>query len=132
MTPESAVSGIGIARAEVLTMEDGKITIAPDVLLTIAQLTTLQVEGVSRLSHTPAKVNRLFKKGYGEGVNIEVTNDTVYADIYLIMKDSANLREVSRTIQYEVGRALTDMIGMKIGSINIHIEDIDFPEDVEA
>ena len=42
-------------------MYQGKTTIAPDVLLTIAQLTTLQVEGVSRLSRTPAKVNRLFR-----------------------------------------------------------------------
>jgi uncharacterized alkaline shock family protein YloU len=113
-------------------MEEGKITIAPDVLLTIAQLTTLQVEGVSRLSHTPAKVNKLFKHGYGEGVNIEVDNETVNADIYVILKANANLREVSRTIQYEVGRALTDMIGMQIGRIDVHIEDIDYPEDAEA
>lgn len=113
-------------------MYQGKTTIAPDVLLTIAQLTTLQVEGVSRLSHTPAKVNRLFKKGYGEGVNINVIDDTVYADIYVVLKEDANLREVSRTIQYDVGRALSDMIGMQIGSVNIHIEDIDYQENTEA
>jgi uncharacterized alkaline shock family protein YloU len=118
--------------AEVEAMEDGKITIAPDVLLTIAQLTTLQVEGVSRLSHTPAKVNKLFKHGYGEGVNIEVANDTVYADIYVILKENADLRQVSRAIQYQVGRSLTDMIGMQIGRIDVHIEDIDYPEDTEV
>ena len=39
----------------------GSTTIAPEVLLTIAQLTTLNVPGVSRLSHIQGVgVNRLF------------------------------------------------------------------------
>ena len=37
----------------------GKTTIAPGVLLTIARLTTLSVEGVSRLSNVPSGVKRL-------------------------------------------------------------------------
>ena len=114
-------------------MEDTeKITVAPDVLLTIARLTTLQVEGVSRLSPVKAGVNRLFKRGYGEGVRIELDGDTVYADIYVVLNNDVNIREVSRTIQHDVGRAFSEMVGMQIGRINIHIEDIDYPENHEV
>ncbi|MQC26547.1 MAG: Asp23/Gls24 family envelope stress response protein [Chloroflexi bacterium] len=42
-------------------------------------------------------------------------------------QNDVNLRQVSRTIQDDVARALTEMVGMQAGQINIHIEDIDFP-----
>jgi uncharacterized alkaline shock family protein YloU len=35
---------------------------------------------------------------------------------------------VSRNVQKEVSRAVSEMIGMTPGRINIHIEDIDFEE----
>ena len=40
----------------------GKTTIAPEVLVSIAQLSTLGVEGVSRLTPAPRDVNTIFKK----------------------------------------------------------------------
>ena len=107
----------------------GKTTIAPDVLMTIARLTTLNVEGVSRMSPAPASVNRLFQRGLEEGCRIEVQDEAVYADLYIILKKDVNIREVSRNIQTQVARAISEMVGMQVGRINIHIEDIDYPEE---
>jgi len=106
----------------------GKTTIAPDVLVSIAQLTTLGVEGVSRLTSGPREVNTLFKKGIHEGVNISVEDDMVYVDLYVILKRDVSVREVSHAIQNQVARAISEMVGMEIGRINIHVEDIDFGE----
>jgi hypothetical protein len=63
----------------------GKTTIASDVLLTIARLTTQNVKGVSRLAHGPnVGVNRLFKRAQiQEGVQIEIIEDLVYSLIYM-------------------------------------------------
>jgi uncharacterized alkaline shock family protein YloU len=111
----------------------GTTTIAPDVLLTIAQLTTLNVAGVSRLSHVQTQVNQLLKRTQKrEGVLIEVVDDVVYADIYVVLKNEVNVRDVSHNIQYEISRAISDMVGMSVGRVNIHIEDIDFPPEAEA
>jgi len=112
----------------------GSTTIAPEVLLTIAQLTTLNVSGVSRLSHIQAtNVNRIFKPGqYREGIKIEIGDDVVNADIYVILKNDVNVREISHNIQHEVTRAITDMVGMTVGRVNIHIEDIDFTSPSES
>jgi uncharacterized alkaline shock family protein YloU len=111
----------------------GTTTIAPDVLLTIAQLTTLNVAGVSRLSHVQTQVNQLLKRTQKrEGVLIEVVDDVVYADIYVVLKNDVNVRDVSHNIQYEVSRAISDMVGMSVGRVNIHIEDIDYPPEAEA
>lgn len=104
----------------------GKTTIAPDVLTTIARLTALSVPGVSRLATIPGGVNRLFKRGPNEGVRLFVENNMVYADLYVILMQDVNVREVSRTIQSKVTRAVSEMVGLDVGHVNIHIEDIDF------
>jgi len=77
-------------------------------------------------------VNRLFKRGIGDGVRMEVKDNIVRADLYLILKQDVNLREVSRNVQHQVARALQEMAGMEIGGIEIHIEDIDIQEDPEV
>ena len=110
----------------------GKTTIAPDVLTTIARLTTLSVDGVSRFCPEPAGVSRLFHKGLRDGVRIEVQDDSVYADLYVVLNDDVNIRDVSRNIQMKVARAISEMVGMQVGQVNIHIEDIDYPGEPEA
>lgn len=109
-----------------------KTTVAPDVLLTIARLSALSVPGVSRMARIPGGVNRLFKRGIADGVRIEVKDNVVTANLYLILKQHVNLREVSRNVQHQVARALHEMVGMDIGGIEIHIEDIDVDEQSEA
>jgi uncharacterized alkaline shock family protein YloU len=104
----------------------GKTTIAPDVLLTIARLTALSIPGVNRLSTIPGGVNRLFAKGAGEGVRISVENNTVFVDLFVILNNDVNIREVSRAIQHQVNRAINEMVGMDVGRVNIHIEDIHY------
>jgi uncharacterized alkaline shock family protein YloU len=114
------------------TYSSGKTTVSPDVLVTIARLSALSVAGVSRMAQVPGGVNRLFKRGFGDGVRIEVKDNVVRVNLYLILKQHVNIREVSRNVQHQVARALQEMVGMDIGGVQIHIEDIDIAEDVEA
>lgn len=107
----------------------GKTTIAPEVLETIARLTTLNVKGVSRMCTEPAGVSRLFHRAFNDGVRIEVHDDSVFTDLYIILDNDVNIRDVSRNVQYNVARAISEMVGMRVGRVNIHIEDIDYPEE---
>ena len=108
-----------------------KTSIAPDVLVTIARLSALSVQGVSRMANVTGGVNRLFKRGVHNGVRIEVEDNVIVANLYLILKKGVNIREVSRNVQTQVARALQEMVGMEVGEIEIHIENIDY-EDGEA
>ncbi len=114
------------------TRPPGRTTIAPDVLTSIARLTTLSVPGVSRLTAIPGAVDRFLKKADTEGVRISVENNTVYADLYVVLLQDVNVRDVSRNIQQKVARAISDMVGMEIGKINVHVEDIDYRPDQES
>lgn len=108
-----------------------RVTAAPEVLITIAKLTALGVPGVCKVASVPGGVNRLFKKGTGEGVRIDVEDNTIYIDLHLILQEDINIREVSRNVQQNVARAIQEMVGMDVGYININIENIEY-EDSEA
>jgi uncharacterized alkaline shock family protein YloU len=107
----------------------GKTTVSPEVLTTISRLAALGVPGVSRLAPVAGGVNRLFRRGTGDGVRIEAKDNIVSMEMYLVLKQDVNIREVSRNVQNNVARAVQEMVGMEVGEINIHIEDIDYEED---
>ncbi len=107
----------------------GTTTIAPEVLVAIARLEALKVPGVHGLAPVPGGVNRLFRKGANEGVQIEIADGVVDADLYVVLESGVNLRRVSREIQEAVARAISEMVGMTVGHINIHIEDVHYPNE---
>ena len=111
------------------TPAPGKTTIAPDVLLSVAKLTTLDVEGVANLNPRPSR--RLYRRNHhvDNGVQLIIADGKVTIDLYVILEKEVNIRQVSRNIQQDVTRAITDMVGMDVGDVNIHIEDIDFSEE---
>lgn len=106
----------------------GKITIAPDVLVTIARLSTVSVDGVARMASVPVAVDRIFQRNQTDGVRIEIKQQSVLVDLYVIVQPDANVREVSRNIQAAVARAIKDMTGMDVLAVNVHVEDVAFGE----
>lgn len=110
----------------------GKTTIAPEVLVTIARLTATSTPGVARLATVAGGVNKFYRRGVNDGVRIMVENNTVYADIYVILKRDINIRDVSRNLQNQIGRAISEMVGMEVGKVNIHVEDIDYSPEKQA
>ena len=104
----------------------GRTTVSTDVLISIGRLTALSVPGVSRLASGVRDINRLFSKPEDEGVLVEVVDGRVYMDLFVILKRDLKIRDVSRKIQSQVERAISEMVGMEVGRINIHVEDIDF------
>jgi uncharacterized alkaline shock family protein YloU len=111
----------------------GTVTIAPEVLVTIAQLTTLDIEGVQDMSvDWTREVNRFFgKERVGDGVQIKVEGDQVVVDLYVIVEHDVNMLQLGRAIQQQVTRAIEEMVGMEVRAVNVHIEDVFYaPEEV--
>jgi uncharacterized alkaline shock family protein YloU len=103
----------------------GKTTLTPEVLLTIARMAALEVKGVKHMAPVKGGVNSLFRRG-NDGVRIVVEDSIALIDLYLVLNNDVNIREISRTVQQTVARAVTEMTGMEVGHVNIHIEDIDY------
>jgi uncharacterized alkaline shock family protein YloU len=89
-------------------------------------MSALSVQGVSHLAPVPGGFDRLFRQGSDNGVQMSVEDGIVYIELYVVLKKDFNVREVSRNMQTQVARAISEMVGMEVGHVNIHIEDIDF------
>jgi uncharacterized alkaline shock family protein YloU len=103
----------------------GKVTIAPNVLVTIVQKTTSTVPGIAHLSDRVPGVKRfLGLHTVGRGVEVNVVDNQVTADVYLVARRNVDLLRMGRSLQHEVTRAIEDIVGMRVLAVNVHIEDI--------
>jgi uncharacterized alkaline shock family protein YloU len=109
------------------------VTVSPEVLLTIARLSALRVEGVAAMSAIPGGVDRLWKRVQtAEGVQILVEGQRVTVDLFILTDANANMREVSQAVQREVARAIRQIVGMEAAAVNVHIDDVTFEPVVEG
>lgn len=110
-------------------MEDrlGTVRVSPQVLATIARLTTLSVDGVVRMYHDLSSgVDRLLRgKSAGDGVRIEIADDAVSVELHIVADQGANLRKLGHEIQNRVARAIVEMVGMPVLSVNVHVENVE-------
>ncbi len=104
----------------------GRTTVSPEVMIAIARMAALSVPGVSGLAPVAGGVNRLFRRRADEGVRIILHENIVYGDIYLIVKEDVNIREVGRNVQVQVARAIQEMVGMDVAQIDVHVEGIEY------
>ena len=106
----------------------GTVTIAPEVLVTIAQLTTRDIPGVYQMSsYWTRRVNRFFDNAhFGDGVQVQVDMGTVTIDLYIVVSPGYNMLRLGRTIQDHVIRAVEEMVGMPVHEVNVHIEDVHY------
>jgi uncharacterized alkaline shock family protein YloU len=104
------------------------ITIAPNVLLTIARHAAEGVDGVSHMGQIPVDVGRLLRGNpMGSGVVLEIDDQKTAVDLYIYVEPNVNMRDVSRAVQHAVKRAIQDLVGMDVTAVNVHIEDVDYP-----
>ncbi|MBI5651933.1 MAG: Asp23/Gls24 family envelope stress response protein [Chloroflexi bacterium] len=103
----------------------GTVTVSPEVLIQLVQLTALTTPGVARLSRDhPNSVQRLFSGKASEGIRLALADDAVSLDLYVVADPDTHLLTLGQTLQREVGRAIQDVVGMPVQEINIHIQDI--------
>jgi len=104
------------------TLASGKITIDPEVLETIARMTTLAVPGVARLT-APLGIQRML--GLKDGIQIAIHADrTVTVNLHVVVESGRNMLALGRQIQSEVTRAIEDIAGMEVEAVNVYIEDV--------
>jgi uncharacterized alkaline shock family protein YloU len=96
----------------------GTITIATNVLNTIARLTALKVAGVARMGTS----GQLLQPP--SGVSVKVIEGRVKADIYVVVKPEMNFFEVGQKIQHDVSRSIKEIVGMDVESVNVHVQDV--------
>ncbi len=105
----------------------GTVRIAPSVMAMIASLTARSVDGVADLSAVSRPPNRMLHRpnvGSAPGVLLQVRNNEISCDVYIVAQPDTNLKRLGQTVQRRVREALDQMLGMTAQQVNVYIEDI--------
>lgn len=106
----------------------GTIRIAPSVLAMIVSLTARGIKGVAEMSGVsrPPTSRVLHRPNVGSapGVSLQVRNEAIAADVYIVAEPDTNLKRLAQTIQSRVRESLDQMVGMPAEVVNVYIEDV--------
>ncbi len=111
----------------------GRIEVAPEVLATIAHFAVLGVDGVSQMGTIPPHIARMFRRSTRQdGIVLDVVDNRVRFNIYVIMEPQVNVLEASREIQSAVTEAVDTLVGIPVDTVNVHVEDVTYDREKTA
>ncbi|WP_058307486.1 Asp23/Gls24 family envelope stress response protein [Gracilibacillus massiliensis] len=101
----------------------GKVEIAPEVLEVIAGIATTEIPGVSSMrgNFATGVAERLGKKAHGKGIKVELSNDTVLIDVFIVVDYGHSVPNIAEKIQLNVRQAIENMTAIDIKEINVHV-----------
>lgn len=112
----------------------GQITIEDEVVEKIAALAALEVEGIADLGGDVERVIESVRSrvGVGErrgdqGVKAKIQNNEVTLDIVVVVEYGAIVMDVAKAVKGNVARVVSRMLGMRVTSVNVTVDDVHLP-----
>jgi len=103
----------------------GIVRVARPVLSTIVTNAALQIPGVTRMASVNDQWSRLLGREVPkQGVTLTIKDNTVSADLYIVVAANVNIVNVGTAVQEEVASAIEHMVGMQVQEVNVYIQDV--------
>ena len=111
----------------------GTVHIAEDVIGTIASISATSVKGVAGMSSglTGGFAEALGKKSLSKGVKVEVKEKSITLHLNLIVDYGCKIPDISWKIQDRVKAMVENMTAMKVRQVNVHVQAVKFPEELD-
>lgn len=109
----------------------GAVIISPQVITTVVRQVAESAQGVAGLSTSlSGRMSRMFRGSRSAaGVDVHVEDGAVTIDVYIIAMPNTQLLALGQSLQHEIHRAISDVVGMPVRSVNIHFADVQDPFD---
>ncbi len=105
----------------------GKITFKDDIILSVINLATKEIAGVSSVNTKYIHaLQRWFNKNYSDGVKISYLNNSMTVDVYINVYYGYNVSEIAYRVQENIKNSIASMIDISIDNINVHVIGVDF------
>ena len=113
---------------DVIAANKGKITCNRSILLSIINLATKEICGVSRLASSfKSKISNFFTKNSNDGVSVRFNpNGSLAVDVYIRIFYGYSVPDIAYKIQENIKNGIAAMVDMKTTRVNIHIMGVDF------
>lgn len=112
----------------------GKVEIAPEVIEVITGIAASEVEGISQMrgSFASDMAERFGKKSHGKGVKVELTENGILIDLYVVLNFGVSIPEVAQKLQTNIKQTIKNMTGLDIDEINVHVVGIQMKSESES
>lgn len=107
--------------------ELGTIEVSTDVIANIAGGVVSESYGVVGMASKTFRdgfAELLGKENYARGVVVENENENLKIDLYIIVLYGVKISEVASNVQSTVKYTLEKTLGLKIDSVNIHVQGV--------
>ena len=110
------------------------LNISEEVIAIIAGIAAGEVSGVAGMSLGFVDgVSEMFgKKKYSKGVKVEIDQDSVIIDIYVIVAYGVRIPDVAWSIQNSVKTSVENMTGLTVKAVNINVQGVNFEKKNEV
>ena len=103
-------------RHDPTTTQKGKITYNPGIVIGIVALAIGDVEGVELLD------------GKNKGIKLNFEKQEITADVSVKVDSTVNVSALAFKIQQSIKHSVESMTSYKVSKVNVHIQDVNFPE----
>ncbi len=114
--------------------ELGAIRIHQNVIAAIARRAAVGIPGVVALSSgiVDGLAGRLVGKGTERGIRVDLQEDGVRIEVAAVFQYGVRIPQVAWGIQSEVKKAVQEMTGKNVISVDVVVQGIEPPADAEA
>ncbi|MDO5555844.1 MAG: Asp23/Gls24 family envelope stress response protein [Clostridia bacterium] len=115
------------------TVNEG-IEIADDVVAVIAGKAVSEVSGVAGMAGGFAGgITEVLsgKKNLSKGIKIDISEKEVKIDVNIIVEYGIRIPDIAFEIQNRVKKAIEAMTGLKVSSVNVHVQGVSTIEEKE-
>lgn len=108
------------------------LKINEDVLAKMASVAAMEVEGVHAISAKIYDIKGIVDRGFNKGVKATVATDgEITLDVYISIKQEANVKDVAAAVQQNVKEKVQNMTGSAVSRVNVHIADVELTKTEE-
>lgn len=106
----------------------GKVEISPEVIEVIAAIAASEVDGVAEMRGNFAMgvAERFGRKSYRKGVKVELAENGIFLDVYVVIVYGYSIPTVGQEIQENIRQALMNMTALEVNETNVHVVGIHF------
>ncbi len=111
--------------------ETGNVKISDDVIAIIAGVAATEVKGVVGMSGgiTGGITELLGMKNMSKGVKVELNNDEIKVDLFIIVEYGSNIAQVGKEVQRNVKASIENMTALNVIEINVNIQGVSLPKE---
>lgn len=105
----------------------GKIEVSPTAIASLASQAVLECYGVVGMATKDLAsgiVKILAPASHRRGVDIDIGNDRIVIDLYVVIEYGTRIATVAQNIQSAVKYTVEKALGVPVVAVNVHVQDL--------